>query len=103
LGIQGIAVQLVPTYIQNLETKILINSGASGNFITKAEITRLGFYKILIRLLETSRADRKALYRRAGTITYFILPETIIIRIYQEIIIFYILYILSVPIILKRL
>jgi hypothetical protein len=102
LGIQSIAARLVPTYIQNLETKVLINSGASGNFITKAEVTRLGFYKVLIKPLEASRADGKALYRRARTITYFMLPETIMIRIYQETIIFYILYILSVPIILGR-
>jgi hypothetical protein len=39
LGIQGIAVQLVPIYIKNQETKVLIDSGASGNFVSKKEAT----------------------------------------------------------------
>jgi hypothetical protein len=39
LGIQGIAVQLVPTQIKNQETKVLIDSGASGNFISKEKAT----------------------------------------------------------------
>jgi hypothetical protein len=37
LDIQGIAVQLVPIQIKNQETKVLINSGASGNFVSKEE------------------------------------------------------------------
>jgi hypothetical protein len=103
LNIQDIAIQLILIYIQNLETKVLINSRTSGNFITKAEITRLDFYKVLIKFLKASRTDKKAFYRKARTIIYFIFLETIIINIYQEAIIFYILYILLVLIILKRL
>jgi hypothetical protein len=102
LGTQGIAARLVPTCIQNLETKALINSGASGNFITEAEVTRLGLYKVPIRPLEASRADRKALHGRAGTINHFTLPETMMIGMHQETITFYILYTLSAPIILGR-
>jgi hypothetical protein len=36
---QGIAVQLVPIYIKNQETKVLIDSGTSGNFVSKEEAT----------------------------------------------------------------
>jgi hypothetical protein len=103
LGIQGIAVQLVPTYIKNQETKVLIDSGASGNFVSKEETTRLGLYLVQIVLVEASRADREAFQRQARDITYSTLPETIIIGIYQEVVTFYILYKSAVLIILERL
>jgi predicted aspartyl protease len=82
LGIQGIAVPLVPIYIKNQETKVLIDSGASGNFISKEEATRLGLPLVQIIPVEASRADRKAFQEEARDITYSILPETIIISIY---------------------
>jgi hypothetical protein len=103
LGIQGIAVQLVLIYIKNQETKVLINSGASGNFISKEEATRLGLPLVQIILVEASRADREAFQGEARDITYSTLPETIIISIYQEVVTFYILYKSAVPIILGRL
>jgi hypothetical protein len=103
LGIQGIAARLVPTYIRNQETKVLINSGASGNFVSKEEATRLGLYLVQIVPVEASRADRKAFQGQARDITYSILPETIIIGIYQEVVTFYIFYKSAVLIILGRL
>jgi predicted aspartyl protease len=103
LGIQGIAVQLVPIYIKNQETKVLIDSGASGNFVSKEEATRLGLRLVQIVLVETSRADREAFQGQARDITYSILLETIIIGIYQEVVTFYILYKSATPIILGRL
>jgi hypothetical protein len=103
LGIQGIAVQLVPTQIKNQETKVLIDSGALGNFVSREEATRLGLYIIQIVPVEASRADRKAFQGQARDITYSILLETIIIGIYQEVVTFYILYKSAIPIILKRL
>jgi hypothetical protein len=103
LGIQGVAVQLVPTYIKNQETKALIDSGASGNFVSKEEATRLGLYLVRIVPVEASRADREAFQGQARDITYSILPETIIIGTHQEVVTFYILYKSAVPIILGRL
>jgi hypothetical protein len=103
LGIQGVAARLVPIQIKNQETKVLIDSGASGNFVSKEEATWLGLRLVQIVPVEASRADRKAFQRQARDITYSILPETIIIGIYQEVITFYILYKSAVPIILKRL
>jgi hypothetical protein len=103
LGIQGIAVQLVPIYIKNQETKVLIDSGTLGNFISREEATRLGLYLVRIVPVEASRTDRKAFQGQARNITYSILPETIIISIYQEVVIFYIFYKSAVPIILGRL
>jgi hypothetical protein len=103
LGIQGIAVQLVLIYIKNQETKVLIDSGTSGNFISKEEATRLSLYLAGIIPVEASRADRKAFQGQARDIAYSIFLETIIIGIYQEVVIFYILYKSAVPIILGRL
>jgi hypothetical protein len=103
LGIQDIAVQLVPIYIKNQETKVLIDSGTSGNFVSKEEATRLGLYIIRIVPVEASRADREAFQGQARDITYSIFPETIIISIYQEVVTFYIFYKSAVPIILGRL
>jgi predicted aspartyl protease len=103
LGIQGIAVRLVPIQIKNQETKVLIDSGASGNFISKEEATRLGLYLVQIVPIEASRADREAFQGQARDIAYSILPETIIIGIYQEVVTFYILYKSAVLIILGRL
>jgi predicted aspartyl protease len=103
LGIQGIAAQLVPTRIKNQETKVLIDSGASGNFVSKEEATRLGLRLVQIATVEASRADREAFQGQARNITYSILPETMIIGIYQEVVTFYILYKSAVPIILGRL
>jgi hypothetical protein len=103
LSIQSIAVQLVLIYIKNQETKVLIDSEASGNFVSKDKTTRLGFYLIQIVPIEASRADREAFQRQAKDITYSIFLETIIISIYQEVVTFYILYKLAVPIILRRL
>jgi hypothetical protein len=103
LGIQGIAVQLVPTYIKNQETKVLIDSGTSGNFISRNEATRLGFYLVRTVPVEASRADREAFQGQARDITCSILLETIIIGIYQEVVTFYILYKSVALIILGRL
>jgi hypothetical protein len=103
LGIQGIAARLVPIYIKNQETKVLIDSGASGNFISREEATQLGLYLVKIGPVEASRADREAFQGQAKDITYSILPETIIIGIYQEVVTFYILYKSAAPIILGRL
>jgi hypothetical protein len=103
LGIQGIAARLVPIQIKNQETKVLIDSGTSGNFVSKKEATRLGLYLVQIVPVEASRADREAFQGQAKEITYSILPETIIISIYQEVVTFYILYKSAVPIILGRL
>jgi hypothetical protein len=103
LGIQGIAVRLVPTYIKNQETKVLIDSGASGNFVSREEATRIGLYIVQIVPVEASRADRKTFQEQAKEIIYSILPETIIIGTYQEVVTFYILYKSAVPIILGRL
>jgi hypothetical protein len=103
LGIQGIAARLVPTYIKNQETKVLIDSGASGNFVSREEATRLGLYIVQIVPVEASRADRETFRGQAKEIIYSILPETIIIGIYQEVVTFYILYKSAVPIILGRL
>jgi predicted aspartyl protease len=88
LGIQGIAVQLVPIQIKNQETKVLIDSGASGNFVSKEEATRLGLYLVRIVLVEASRTDREAFQGQARDITYSILLETIMIGIYQEVVTF---------------
>jgi hypothetical protein len=103
LGTQGVAVQLVPIQIKNQETKALIDSGASGNFISKDKATRLGLYLVKIIPVEASRADRKTFKGQAKEITFSILLETIIIGIYQEIVTFYIFYKSAVPIILGRL
>jgi hypothetical protein len=103
LGTQGVAVQLVPTQIKNQETKVLIDSGASGNFISKEEATRLGLYIVRIAPVEASRVDREAFQGQARDITYSILPETMMIGIYQEVVTFYILYKSATPIILGRL
>jgi hypothetical protein len=103
LGIQGIAVQLVPIYIKNQETKVLIDSGVSENFVSREEATWLGLYLVQIVPVEASRADRKAFQRQAKDITYSIFLETIIISIYQEVVTFYILYKSAIPIILGQL
>jgi hypothetical protein len=103
LGIQGIAVRLVLILIKNQETKVLIDSGTSGNFVSKEEATRLGLQLVQIVPVEASRADRKAFQRQARDIAYSIFSETIIIGIYQEVVTFYILYKSAVPIILGRL
>jgi hypothetical protein len=103
LGIQGVAVRLVPIQIKNQETKVLIDSGTSGNFVSKKEATRLGLYIVQIVPVEASRADREAFQGQARDIIYSILLETIIIGIYQEVVTFYILYKSAVPIILGRL
>jgi hypothetical protein len=103
LGIQGIAARLVPIYIKNQETKVLIDSGASGNFVSKKEATRLGLHIVQIVPIEASRADGEAFQGQARDITYSILPETIIIGTYQEVVTFYILYKSAAPIILGRL
>jgi hypothetical protein len=78
LGIQGIAARLVPIYIKNQETKILIDSGVSGNFISKEEATRLSLYLVRIVPVEASRVDREAFQGQAQDITYSIFLETII-------------------------
>jgi hypothetical protein len=102
LGTQGIAVRLVPICIRNQETKVLIDSGASGNFVSKEEATRLGLRMVRIVPIEASRADREAFQGQARDITYSILLETIMIGTYQEVVTFYILYKSAVPIILGR-
>jgi hypothetical protein len=102
LGIQGIAVRLVPIYIRNQETKVLIDSGASRNFVSEAEAIYLKLQLVPIVLLETSRADGKTFQGRAGAIIYFILLETIIIGNYTETITFYILRTSAALVILGR-
>ena len=62
MGIQGIAVQLVPIYIKNQETKILIDSGTSGNFVSKDKATRLGLYLVQIVLVEASMLGIKGIH-----------------------------------------
>jgi hypothetical protein len=103
LGIQGVAARLVLTQIKNQETKVLIDSGTSGNFVSEKEATRLGLHIVQIVPVEASRADREAFQGQARDITYSILPETIIIGMYQEVVTFYIFYKSVVPIILGRL
>jgi hypothetical protein len=82
---------------------VLIDSGASGNFISKEEATRLGLHLVRIAPVEASRADGETFQGQAKEITYSTLPETIMIGTHQEVVTFYILYKSAAPIILGRL
>jgi hypothetical protein len=102
LGTQGVAARLVPTRIKNQETRALIDSGASGNFVSKEEATRLGLRLVRIAPVEASGADGEAFQGQGRDITYSTLPETMMIGTHQEVVTFYVLHKSAAPIILGR-